>query len=437
MLQGDSGGPLITADGTNVLVGVVSWGQGCADPDFPGVYARVSSQYSWIETYLVDGSSSGGDRSLTCPFAGNVMQSGNMFDVVAWKMLTLKNFALNIGSNYVEAVEVYWKNDTHVDFESDSGAWDLIGDVDVQALGPWTPSYIPVGDYAMSPVEFFSGDKKAFYITLRDTKNIIYSTSSGTVGSVYVENADMTVYTGSGVIYPFGVYYRPRLFNGIIEYYVDLPPTIQPTIAPSLKMTFAAPFIAPITTSRPSENLTNVPSASSLVKKSVLVELSMESIPCGVDLFTTQIEIIEQETEKFLSSELTGATLEGVSVVESVPAPCFVSSSAELYYTLRISAFLQPSFGLENLSTVAFDEEGDMYTAMIRSSEDDYFKDVQTVRVILPSPVSPSTKQPSPPPFSSVPVSMASDINGDQFHWLLTIGTSLLIFISAYLIEIF
>lgn len=49
--QGDSGGPLVMkgSDGNqDVQVGVVSWGMGCANPDFPGVYARVSSAYSWI-----------------------------------------------------------------------------------------------------------------------------------------------------------------------------------------------------------------------------------------------------------------------------------------------------------------------------------------------------------------------------------------------------
>lgn len=43
--QGDSGGPLVV---NNTLVGVVSWGAGCALAGFPGVYARVSHYYDWI-----------------------------------------------------------------------------------------------------------------------------------------------------------------------------------------------------------------------------------------------------------------------------------------------------------------------------------------------------------------------------------------------------
>ncbi|XP_026739081.1 trypsin, alkaline B-like isoform X2 [Trichoplusia ni] len=45
--QNDSGGPLYH---NGVVVGVVSFGYGCGDPTFPGVYARVSRFTSWIQS---------------------------------------------------------------------------------------------------------------------------------------------------------------------------------------------------------------------------------------------------------------------------------------------------------------------------------------------------------------------------------------------------
>ena len=52
--EGDSGGPLVTRlpDKTYQLVGVLSAGFGCGDPEFPGLYTKVSAYVDWITSQL-------------------------------------------------------------------------------------------------------------------------------------------------------------------------------------------------------------------------------------------------------------------------------------------------------------------------------------------------------------------------------------------------
>jgi trypsin len=52
--QGDSGGPAMLVNEPNVQVGIVSFGEGCADPLYPGVYTRVSNYVEWIKKTVCD-----------------------------------------------------------------------------------------------------------------------------------------------------------------------------------------------------------------------------------------------------------------------------------------------------------------------------------------------------------------------------------------------
>jgi secreted trypsin-like serine protease len=52
--QGDSGGPIFINDaGLPKLLGTVSWGEGCAWANYPGVYSNVASMRGWIDSYMM------------------------------------------------------------------------------------------------------------------------------------------------------------------------------------------------------------------------------------------------------------------------------------------------------------------------------------------------------------------------------------------------
>ncbi|XP_056152889.1 transmembrane protease serine 9-like [Lampris incognitus] len=75
--QGDSGGPMVSQqDSVWIQSGIVSFGFGCARPNLPGVYSRVSRYQSWINSHIktdkpgfVHFASNGpdADSSTTCP----------------------------------------------------------------------------------------------------------------------------------------------------------------------------------------------------------------------------------------------------------------------------------------------------------------------------------------------------------------------------------
>ncbi|KAH8299564.1 hypothetical protein KR044_003017 [Drosophila immigrans] len=92
--QGDSGGPLIF---NNTLLGIVSWGSGCARPTKPGVYAAVPQLRPWI---VETAEHSGGVVSKVAAFRNHEGYNANTMvnDIAVIRLSSSLSFSSNIKS---------------------------------------------------------------------------------------------------------------------------------------------------------------------------------------------------------------------------------------------------------------------------------------------------------------------------------------------------
>ena len=104
--QGDSGGPLVIKGDNaseDLQVGVVSWGIGCAEADYPGVYARLSAQYEWIRSEVCNGSKNP-PSSFGCEDKESIYTQNDATDSTAtattdggWSIIVTEDFKSGYG----------------------------------------------------------------------------------------------------------------------------------------------------------------------------------------------------------------------------------------------------------------------------------------------------------------------------------------------------
>lgn len=128
--QGDSGGPLLVQrDGSLVQAGVVSFGYGCAEPGFPGVYTRLTGFSNWIQQHVqninfID--SNPGDNDLVS--IENALDVNNPTDInnlLLEGQVELYALPLNTGDN-LTLTALSGNPDIYIFAGSDFGSSDII-----------------------------------------------------------------------------------------------------------------------------------------------------------------------------------------------------------------------------------------------------------------------------------------------------------------------
>ncbi|HCS18982.1 MAG TPA: hypothetical protein DIW47_00210 [Bacteroidetes bacterium] len=163
-------------------------------------------------TYYVSGGRGALKSSLTSTYAAGNGQSGIMFNVTALRSIILDSFEVSMDAG-THLVEVYYKQGTYQGFETNAGAWTLLGFTTVVSTqsngGPGI--YVNVGNKLSLP----ASSTYAFYIQLPNSTVINYTTASSLQT---FSNAEVQLTAGAGKGMNFGATFSPRLFNGALHY---------------------------------------------------------------------------------------------------------------------------------------------------------------------------------------------------------------------------
>ena len=150
---------------------------------------------------------------ISTPYDANNGQAGNMFDlnVMAPFGIELSQLELNLDAGSWD-IELYTKTGTHVGSETTPGDWTLRqSSTGVTSVAPNLATPWDITDFTLN-----SG-LNSVYINVINGEALNY-TDGTAVGNPVASNSSVTIFEGTGNAENFGEQFRPRVWNGSIEF---------------------------------------------------------------------------------------------------------------------------------------------------------------------------------------------------------------------------
>jgi hypothetical protein len=292
---GDSGGPLLyNKNGKLVQVGVVSWGMGCMNQTFPGVYATTSKDIGWITGYVCSWNTSycvNGElpRPQTEPTIGptasptlkpssfptnhptrsptflptrkptlapnpvptsSPTSSPTDHPPIDSQIVSTFKGDVNQAGNmfdiiakrnlYINSLDIHTRlsSMTFVEVYDREGSFEPVRrdpsawnkSMKRQVIGQGFGKATPLGNF-VQPIYVMANKFRGIYVTLF-SEDMLMSAGNG-LGKVFSSNNELEVLTGMSSRYLFGRNAVDRVFNGVI-YYSNVQQVFVPNPSPAL-----------------------------------------------------------------------------------------------------------------------------------------------------------------------------------------------------------
>ncbi len=168
-------------------------------------------------TYFAQATTAGSGSvpgSHTIATATSNGQAGFMYDFKPLTNMTFNSYDFVPGTTGTMTVQIYYKLGTHVGFETNSGAWILIG----TANNVTATLNVPINVAFSTPPALIGGQTYALYVATNPNSTVRYWNGT-TFGALWSSNADVETYTGKGVSSLFGSgFFSPRMGAGTLYY---------------------------------------------------------------------------------------------------------------------------------------------------------------------------------------------------------------------------